>query len=386
MKKLAATALVALYFAILALPLLNMRFGLIEEAPLLGVTIPALRPTLTAKEVAKERYQKAFVAWFEASYGLRGTAVRLDSSLDYYVFQEAPAESRVRVGSGGQLYIDEDLDYFNRLALPPTQEFAALAQRLARVQALLRARGKSLVPILSPSKTLLLPADVPSAWRRELGEPRPSEVVYRAMVRALDDAGVRYVDARALLQAEQTSRGVEMFTKRGRHWNALGACLVMGSALRLAKTLAPAVAFVDPDCTPQDAPTLTIESPELDLLRLLNVWHPGPLRDAAPSTVTLPEASLENAPSALFVGTSFSVTLVVASERSRLFESFFLYYYNKTAIHHLGGESGHPVDPTTAAWRDETFSGDVVFYEIPEWYFPSTNSEFLVQIETALAP
>lgn len=102
MKRAFAAALVALYFAILALPAANMALGWIHEPPLAGVSAPVVRPAPTAYGFKKERFRKGCVAWFEAfgvNYGLRATAVRLDSSLDYYVFREAPAESRVRVGS-----------------------------------------------------------------------------------------------------------------------------------------------------------------------------------------------------------------------------------------------------------------------------------------------
>jgi hypothetical protein len=360
-----------------------MALGWIEEPPLGGVTTPVPRPSLTASGVAKERFQKGYVAWFEANYGLRGTAVRLDSSLDYYVFQEAPAESRVRVGSEGVLYVDDDVGCYNHPALVADPGFEAIAARLARVQGLLRARGKSLVPLLTPSKTSLLPSQVPSAWRRDLGEPRPIEQAYRALARALDAAGVLYVDARALLGAEQAAQHVAMFTRRGRHWNALAACLVMADAMRVARVLMPGRVLAEPDCSWTEATGLTIDSPEVDLLKLLNVWHPGPLPDTAPSMSTRPVTSVDDAPAALFVGTSFSFAVVAESERNRLFHDILVYYYNQTVLDRLGSP-GRPVDVKSASWREQTLSREVVIFEIPEWYFPGVNIEFLVQLEGAL--
>ena len=382
MKRLLAATLVAVYFAILASPAANMALGWIKEPPLAGVTTPVTRPALTISGLAKERFQKGYVAWFEANYGLRGTAVRLDSSLDYYAFHEAPAESRVRVGSQGVLYVDEDVDYYNRLAPPADPAFDAVAAHVARAQALLRAHGKSLVPVLTPAKTSLFPSEVPTAWRRELGEPRPTEQVYRALVRALNAAGVLFVDGRTLLETEQTKQRVGMFTQRGRHWNALAACLVMADATRVAKALAPGRAFTEPDCSWTETTSLTIKSPEVDLLQLLNVWQVGPLPDAAPAMTRRTVAS-EQAPSALFVGTSFVFAIVAESDRDGLFRDNLVYYYNQTVLGPVG-TPGHPVEPMSASWREQTLARDVFIFEIPEWYLPFVTTDFLDQVEAVV--
>ena len=88
------------------------------------------------------------------------------------------------------------------------------------------------------------------------------------MKRALDRAGVAYVDARALFTRPGEPRD-RLWAPQARHWSDYGACVALREIMRLYVTLTGTpFAF---DCTPQQISGWRWH-PDYDLKNLTNAW------------------------------------------------------------------------------------------------------------------
>ena len=387
MRRAGNIALIAVYLALITAPTLNMIVRIIPDAHLEGVTPPVEMPVLQWLAFRHERFQKDFVAWFEARYGMRGIAVKLDNTLNFHLFGELPPESAVRVGRGGMLYINEDVWFLTKAGanLPPAGSVLEHARRVHALQQRLLARGQVLLPIVVPSKTSVFPDEVPLAWRRDTLVPHPSdERIYGLYVNEFRRLGTEFVDAREMSERLKHD-GVETFELGGRHWTGRMSCLVLEEAYRIARSHLVSAQIGPTDCDAfQRIATPSGNQVDTDLMRLANVWGMGryPYR-ATEMRPVAPQVPTNKRPTGLFVGTSFSWELVHEAERNHSFRRIDFYCYDKTVYERESGRS-YPVKPQTPGWRALTLSRDVYVLELLETYLPEAGKEFLGEMEEAL--
>jgi len=361
----------ALFVAVLALG----AWVPLPDARLYGKELPAAAPTFSWAGWFGEKVQKDAQRWFEGRIAFRGAMVRTDNYLSSVLGETKPG-ALVKYGLDSTLFIDEDVAYAAR----PSRELvpAAALQEIARLareaqEAALR-KGMRLVLVLSPSKTSLYPEAVPPRWRRRTPQsPPPERWVYETFRDALVAEGVAFVDGRGILAATPSEEREVLFTRTGLHWTEVGACRVLRTAL---PSLDCSFAWTAPD---------PHEAVDIDLLRLLNTWHPGGVLPRVPTLTPRPPPPTA-APRAVFVGTSFTWLLIDVA-RQAVRDPVCL-YYNRNAYDvsepRVRRDVG-PVDPSLPSWTSLVRERDLVVLELMEGYLHDDYSrEFLAALRDRL--
>ncbi len=356
-------AVLCAYLALATMPGIAMLSG-IRGQVLHGVLPPTPRPELEFARVLTEEYQLEFGAWVESNLGIKGTSIATDNTILYHAFGETKPGAPVRIGEDGVLFLDQDLDYFNRYEFIPKPAFIrATAARIAKAQRLLAKRGKALVPIIVPGKATVWRDKVPAVWKLPLGEPRPTDtLVYEQLVGALDHYGARYVDMRETITTSSTARAL-LFGADARHWSEYAACLAMDDVASLYAELTGKP-------RPEHASELEMVSAvpgsdDFDLWRMLNANFVARAAPSTPAARHAPPSTLAPRPTILFVGTSFCWSLLREADASGLYGTLHLNYYNSTF--ETWPVRGHkPVEPDTEAWREIVLGKDLYVLDLFE--------------------
>lgn len=248
---------------------------------LVGVTEP-IDPAPTLARVLDGSWQADAGKRIATLTPLYPFAVRLRNQVLYSVFGLS-GTAAITVGRGGSLletsYIEEycsrDLASFEGLA-------AAWAPKLRQVQDAFGRHGRTFLYVITPSKVAQYPSLIPR------GYPCPARAEDRSGLlplwrRALDQAGVHYVDTTLPVMAAHADYAFAMFPPGGTHWNSVGAALA---------TRAIAAALRDPS-VPAPEFTWTMAPrpiwPDDDLASLMNVL--GNIRRYQVPRVTLSGAA-----------------------------------------------------------------------------------------------
>jgi alginate O-acetyltransferase complex protein AlgJ len=213
----ADTVLVAIFVAVISLPLLaNVagRDGADAEAE--NRELAAL-PHLTASVNAIARYGNDFGHWFEDHFGFRARLIRWYGEIRYFVFDVSPSAAVVR-GRDGWLFYADDAGMDDHAHATPLSnvELAIWRETLVRTHEWLEARRIAYVFTISPDKHVIYPEFVPDTIRRVNTQSRTDQVFAVA-----DAARVPNVDVRpALLDAKSHGR---LYFQTDTHWNDDGA-------------------------------------------------------------------------------------------------------------------------------------------------------------------
>ncbi len=381
--------LVCLYVALAVLPLVAMKLGM-HDHEIVGRLPPAAYPTRSWASVRDESYQQAFTAWFESQLGLKGYSIASDNALLYHAFGETKPGSGVVIGRDDVLFSADDIAYFNKDgdALPNQASVDALADKVAAMQQRMRTQHRAFVPLLIPTKPTIYRNEVPAAWLRDVGDPRPAEkAVYFAFKRALDERKVTYVDARDVLVSRTTPRG-DLWGKNARHWSYYGACLTM------QRVVSAYTQLVGGDPLPYDCPLGHTHEPktydDFDLWTLLNAWWPAARDRNAPTVDHVPPVpSPTMKPSVLFVGTSFGWTILKDAERTKLFGAMHFDFYNSMFVAWPQNTS-FDIHPHSKEWRDIVLDKDLYILDLFECYLLAPDDtyvdRFLADVEDEVAP
>lgn len=373
--------LIFVYLAIALVPAVT----LVARTPdhrLAGVEPEPRTPRLRLGAIITERFQRELTAWFEAKLGVRGYEVMIDNSILYHLFGETRYGAGVHIGEAGVLFENDDLAFYNRTAesLPGDEVIDAAADKFAAIQRRLRGEHRLFLPFLSPSKATVYRDAVPARWKRDIGEPRPSDAMYLRWKAALDKRGVEYIDVRALMQASGKDRAV-LWRPTGRHWSAYTGCLVMKDAMaRYARLQSREYSY---DCTVETS-VGDLANSDFDLWSLMNV-------SASPASLESTNVSRHESvavtgpkPRLLVMGTSFCWALLHDAVASMQFSRALMNYYNRSMADGTNREMWD-IAVGGARWHDEILGNDIYLIDSYEIYVVP-SSDFVAQFGAALAP
>ena len=354
-----------------------------KDVVLYGVENGAERPALSASGVFHEKFQPAATTWFEQHWGLRGYAVRTDNTINDDVFRETRMGQFVVLGRRSVQLKDEDVSYYNRTEGPA--ESIAAAEKFARVQTRLRAKGTLLLPVIIPSKTTFFRDELPDAFKRDGAAGLSDRNFYGAFVKTLEDRHAVFVDGRAILEKESalTEEGrLGVFTRTGRHWTTRAACRVIQAIADAARPYIEQLGAAQVDCTLVRKSQPTIHDEELDLQRHLNTWEPLPA-DVAVYEIAGKKGGEPFRIPTLIVGSSFMWKVSRISRQLELFGPTSFFYYNKTVFDTEHETTLGKVEPHTPAWRADT-SRRLIIVDVLESYLPGLGQDFLDDLESDL--
>jgi hypothetical protein len=376
--------IVCAYLAVAVLPAIAI-YTRFDDKKVYGALVEAKRPKLAVRPFLSEKYQHQFTEWFEGQLGFKGYSVRVDNTLLYHVFDETKYGAHLEVGVDGVLYERDDLEYYSKYGpyLPTTAAIDGFAERVARVQAWFAERKRGFIPVIIPSKTTVYRAEIPSAWIRPIGSTPPSdEHVYRALARAFDARGVRYVDARDMIEHASEPRE-HVWGPDARHWSAYAACRALREVhVQYAAIVGRAAAPYECALTMTPVKASHVDH---DLALLANAW--GVERAAVVPVVAPPAQGPIGVPlpSALITGCSFSWTLLRDAERSRAFGALDMNYYNQTFVS-WPADGRAPVEPGSPYWTEHVVNKDLVVLDLTETYIGegTYSFDFVAQVAQAI--
>lgn len=364
--------MVLVYALLVALPVAARALHL-PDRKLVGVVPPLPAVKLTRGHVLSGEYQAAWAEAFERRLGLRGAAITADNTILYHAFRETKRGSTAVVGKDGVLLPEDDLHYYawQRGDDPPLgRDLDALAAKISRAQARMRAQGRAFVPIIVPAKTSVWRDEIPDSWKRGDTPPESDRVVYGALREALDRRGVLYVDARSKL-TRSTEPREWLWGREARHWSFYGACLVMQDVVAAYAELTGRPLLPHP-CQLEHLPNGDPRHPDNDLRELMNVAFLKPAQATLPAVVFQPPPPGER-PSLLVVSTSFGWTLVSDAESSRVFGDLVIDYYDRRLVK-WPRLVEHPAIPHTPEWNEAVLGRDVYVLDLLESFVGAPDS------------
>ena len=380
---------------LLSLPVMQMQWRFIKEAPLGGVEQSNDIVSWSVSSWLHGSAESAISNHVARRIGFRRTCVRAinQSKLALNSAYKLEIPAGVTIGKNDWLY---ETGYVQSYAQPqptvPEADLDAWVAQLRTLQTMLAQRGATLLLIISPSKAEIYPEYLPDeaiAMRKQFTGLRD----YDALVERLARQHVNFVDSPRLLRDLKPT--VEpLYSRTGTHWNYYACFLVWREALKKINACSslhipvPELAGVEYD-KPRGS--------DNDLGSLLNVF-------VLPSgTPLIPYPIVETTPNAagqrsafLFVGTSFSWGLVNAMYMSQSGEYCDLLYYNKSHVRlahdaptlrpgdNVRQERVCSLDGQSPDWSQVLFDKQVVVVEVLETKINSLAWGFCQQAIQAL--
>ena len=372
---------VTLYVLVVCAPALGLMKRL-PDAVVVGAVLPQERPKLSVSPWMQEKFQPAFVTWFELNLWLRGTFVYADNSVLYHAFHETKPGATVKLAKDNILINDEDTGHLSRLDVPSRKTLDGMVARIAKLQLRLQRDGAALVPVIIPSKGSIYPDMVEDRWKLNVATPRPSDVLYTDLVRALREQNVTFVDARALLTARPEPRP-HLFPRGARHWSFLGSCLVTQQAFK-AYTDLTGKSAPPYDCAYTLGAAPPADHQDYDLYRLMNVW--GAPADKGPAPVFQYSQVPQNQLDLLIVGTSFGWNFLRDSDRTHAFRTEHYFYYDKIIVEWPSAKMT-PLVVNSPEWRNAVTHKQLYILDLFETYpMPEHATMFLDDMDAHYQP
>lgn len=299
------------FVLMLALPGIQAALPFVRERPLSGVERKPGQISLSLRAWWEGTFAQAFEAWINKKIGFRPTMIRLSNQIQLALGNDSAMDGndRVSVCKDGWLYAE---GYMTSYAAPPQSltdaEIARFVSTLAELQERLRAQGKAMVFVISPSKAETHPEFLPDTFVEQRKKYTGVSDIER-LRQHLTTSGVVCFDTPRYFQARRAADpGTLFYAKNGIHWTYQAAFEVWREVLQLVnREYDTAWPIPEQIAVEYDDPRGTDE----DIGKLLNLFYLPGKKDRVPYPVVNTNAlPLESRPHVLFAGTSFSRTLV----------------------------------------------------------------------------
>ncbi|MEQ1830652.1 MAG: hypothetical protein ABL921_32165 [Pirellula sp.] len=317
-------------------PPLQMYWRYFIEPPLFGVENPPA-PKMSWQAFADGSLTREFEVYLSQRIGFRPTAVRTVNQVQMFCGSnnlQDPTKS-VAILQGSWLHATGYLTAFSTPSIGSiSNKTQATIERIARLHHQLRSQGKVLLVVVSPTKAETYPEHVPERFhkkRRSVGGKRD----YEYFVEELAKLNIPHVDSTQIVQ-QMRAEGLEPFARGGVHWNYLASMKVWQEVVHcLNKT-------TNWDLPVPDVLDITYEvarGTDKDLAQFLNVYVPPCDGELVPYPVLQASTAKPGSLKCLFVGTSFTLTLISSMQLARTFDESDFLYYNKR---HFTFDESHP--------------------------------------------
>lgn len=300
-----------------------------------GVSTMPDCPHVTLRDFADGSWQAQMEKYATFNFGFREPAIRLYNQYVWSCYHKTLNKGIVP-GRDGYLYERYFVeDYYESRMYKYTEnpqelldKFDLEARRLARLQALLKERGKTLFVAIMPGKDVLYPEHLPS---QDTMTRTPGPKAYPEYLRLFDQYGVNYVDVLGWFQDIKGSVSYPLMTPQGTHWSNIAATYAFDSIMRYMQSLGgPAIR---PVCLGKPYVD-KVREPDDDLARLLNLVVTPREKEYKYVDVTYPPTNqLSNLPtrkpSLIVLGDSFFWNISYNYTLDSLFRyTYYWFYYN----------------------------------------------------------
>jgi len=345
----------------LSFPILNDLRPIIAERAPAGMPMAKPAPPLSRQGFLSRSWQRSLETRAKRSSGLWYPLTLLANEIYSRGFGQISAfnTGSVRVGHENHLFQTAHLSGLNHKR---PKNIGKLAQRVADIKELqerLKARGTSLLIVVTPNMAHLYPELIPAGYLDPSRETRPHP--YDLVEQAMNDKGIVYVDTIDVLKEAQSKVPFRFFSPSGSHWNDVASCLGLNAINTKLKEMGGSSfrSFSCDNYTVEPEP----RSKDRDLLQIANVLFPERFHEPTPYvSITYQEPEPANQPSTLLVGTSYLFALSEHLYEWNLAKEHKLYFYFRQW--RSGGEqSFHALSRKALNW-DEVFSNEIIIVNV----------------------
>jgi hypothetical protein len=345
----------------LSFPILNDIRPIIAERAPAGMPMAKPAPALSRQGFLSRSWQRSLETRAKRSSGLWYPLTLLANEIYSRGFGQISAfnAGSVRVGHENHLFQTAHLSALNHKR---PKNIGKLAQRVADIKELqerLKARGTSLLIVVTPNMAHLYPELIPAGYLDPSREMRPHP--YDLVEQAMNEKGIVYVDTIDVLKESQSKVPFRFFSPSGSHWNDVASCLGLDAINTKLKEMGGS-SFRSFSCD-----NYTVEpdprSKDRDLLQIANVLFPERFHEPTPYvSITYQEPEPAKQPSTLLVGTSYLFALSEHLYEWNLAKAHKLYFYFRQW--RSGGEqSFHALSRKALNW-DEVFSNEIIIVNV----------------------
>jgi SGNH hydrolase-like domain, acetyltransferase AlgX len=334
----------------------------VADVYLAGMTIDTPRVPFNSENWWNSSFQHSVESWYRENFGFRRAALRVYNQLLFDVFRSSSVNnSSIVIGKHDELYEWNYIADACGLRAPMSQRDAErLAADLAFVQRQFEQAGKVFVVLITPSKVMTLPDNVPT---RLCPNGLSSDTNYFRLLPLLEKEKIRFVDGQAITLAQKPLTNVPVFPVGGTHWGDL-------ADYRVTNAL---ITAINHSRSTHILPLLRIGSQRVDsyprgldadLLKLSNLALPHYKSNYL--HIDLEKAS-ESQPvqSVTFVGGSFTRGMIgfLASARAADVTLFYYYVLSREVWPRAGASVVYPIG-SSRSFAAEFLSSDVVVLEM----------------------
>lgn len=345
----------------LCFPIANdLKPRFVERAPS-GMPMAKPAPPLTKASFKNRSWQRALETRAKRSSGLWYPLTLVANEIYSRGFGQISAfnAGSVRLGNDKYLFQTAHLPSLNHKV---PRNFKKLEQRALDIKELqdrLKARGTSLLIVVTPNMATLYPELIPAGYLDPSRAKRKHP--YEAVERAMDERGIVYVDTVDLLRAEAAKHPFRFFAPTASHWNDVASCLAL-KAINTKLEEMGGRSFRKFSC---DNYTVEPEprSKDRDLLEIANLLVPSRLHAPTPYVnIQYLEPEPAQQPSTLLVGTSYLFALSEHLHDWNLAKAHKLFFY--FSRWRMGGESSFHSLPRNKLNWDEILSNQIIIVNV----------------------
>lgn len=216
--------------AILILPALQMKFGLVKERELKGAYVDPKKPEFSLDSLYKGVYQAGFEKYLETQIGFYKTSVRLRNQLDalFYIYHVQEL-MRGRKGHFFNRYFAK-----NYLGVIYNQQHAdSCLNQMKEFNGWMASKGIPVLYVITPSKSSYMPENLPSYYLKHKSE----KTYFNYYREKFLVNGFNFINAQDWFLKMKDTVKMPLFNETGVHYTTYGASILKDSLMKMISHL-----------------------------------------------------------------------------------------------------------------------------------------------------
>ncbi len=218
--------LLLILLAVLALPIIQVKYHLIELKPLGGAITEPTRAYLNPQDWFSGNYQEIQEKYLNDKFGFRNFLVRLNNQIAYTLFRKAKANN-VLTGKENYLFEESYLQAYCGLDYEGYDRIYRRMKQLKTIQDSLWVRNKNLIVVFAAGKASFFPEYFPAKYTRQKDTSN-----YETHAQLAEALHVDHIDFNRYFVNQKYVSPYPLFGQFGIHWSYYGMCLVADSLIR----------------------------------------------------------------------------------------------------------------------------------------------------------
>ncbi len=364
---------------LLAVPALQLQFGLFREKPLNGAFTLAEKPVFSKETWMDGSFQRNVEQYLKDNSGFRNFMVRFQNQLDYILFRQANAQGVV-IGKNGQLFEYDYIRSWLALDYPGDSFVEKKLTRAAYVKEFLKKeKNIDLVIVFEPGKASFYPEYIPDEYSGEKSGPSTYE---RYRNKAIE-IGLGFTDLQEYFMQLKPDAQYPLFPPYGTHWSVYGMKYAADSMLKLIEE-ERGIRFSGYGYG-TDTPETSKKPRDTDddVLKTMNLLFPMKGKTLAYPAFSFGTTDQEEKPMVLTVADSYYWNIFNTGIPRELFDNEAFWYFNTLVYpdHYL-----KPTFTNDLNIREEVEKQDVIFLMVTERFVHKFDWRFTDQLFHLYAP